>query len=71
MLHACSGTEMQLASAQILLRDEGISFALCRNAQVSCLATKPVYECSSCLYLCDSKEKIRDDYWEDGRNLGC
>lgn len=72
VLHpACTGTEMQLASAQVLVRDAGINFTLCRNAQVCCLATTCMYECFSCLYLCDSEEKVWDNYWEDGGKLGC
>lgn len=67
---AFTGTEMQLASAQVLLRDAGISFVLCRKAQVCCLATTHMYECFSCLYLCDFKEKMWDNYWGDNGMLG-
>lgn len=58
VLHpAHAGTEMQLGSAQELLRDAGINFAVCRKAQVCCLATTCMYEWFSCLYLCDSKKR--------------
>lgn len=71
VLHpAHTGTEMQLASAQVVLRDAGTAFAFCRNSQVCCLATTHIYECFSYLYLCDSKENIWDNYWEDDGKLG-
>lgn len=65
MLHpACSGTEIQLTSPQILSRDAGISFALCRKCS-GILFGHQTY-----VYVFVTLGK-RDDYWEDGSNLGC
>lgn len=49
VLHpACTGTEIQLASAQVHEGDAGTNFALCRRAQVV-WPPHTLYECFSCL----------------------